>query len=174
MNKEPDPVGSLLKSVLDSYKEEHRELSEIWRNLDAKSQGVVAIDGIFIAAMFAFVRGLGDGSTCNQKWMLTIAASILTISVILSIIALWVRSVPSAPIGKSLESLVTDLMNLQDGTEPERLHNLSRDHAELWRDTNSKIHRVNGAKATLLMTAQIALLVAILVMVLHLSFTIWS
>jgi type II secretory pathway predicted ATPase ExeA len=174
MNDKFDPKAQLLKDVLDSYKEEHRELSEIWRNLDAKSQGVIAIDGIFIAAMFAFIRALSESQTCDERWMLMISASLLTISVVLAIRVLWIRSVPSAPVGESLESLVDDLLKLEDGTQTERLHNLFKDHAEMWKSINSKVQEVNESKARLLVIAQGVLLAAILAIVLLTFLKIWS
>lgn len=169
-----DPMAQLLLEVLESYKDEYRELSEIWRNLDTKAQGIIGIDGLFLAALFAFIRVLTAEPTLSEKRMLTISAALLFISVGFAIRALWIQSVPKAPIGESLDSLVSDLLALPDGMEPERLNNLSNDHAGLWKETNKAVQGVNERKAKAIVLAQGAFLAALIESVFFTIYKIWS
>lgn len=171
---EHDPKTQLLSDVLESYKEAYRELSEIWRNLDTKAQGVIAVDGIFLAALFAFIRVLVEEPTVDEKWMLTILAGLLFISIGFAIRGLWIESVPSAPLGESLDDLIADLIRLPEGTDIERMHNFSNDHASLWKETNSAIHAVNERKARAVMRAQGTLIMALLGTVFFTIYKIWS
>lgn len=169
----PNGASKLLSEVLASYKEEYRELSEIWRNLDAKAQGVVAIDGILLAAIFAFVRLLSSETPMCERLMITVTAVLLTVSVGFATRVLWIKSVPAAPLGESLEDLVADLLDLPDGTDAQRLEDLTRDHAGLWRDTNAEIAKVNSKKAIAIVVSQTFLLLALLAAVVLTLYKVW-
>lgn len=174
MSQTNDPKEQLLRDALDSYKEEYSELSEIWRNLDGKAQGAIAVSGIFLAGMLAFVRALLQSASSAEKWLLTVSAIFLVLSIIFALIVLWVRTVPKAPLGESLEILINDLLSMEDGTEPERLHNFSRDHARMWKITNIEIQKVNEKKAFYLVWAQGMLIMAIGTVVLFTLIKVWS
>lgn len=171
---DPNPKEKLLRDALDSYKEEYSELSETWRNLDGKAQGVIAVSGIFLAGMLAFVRALLQSASCTEKWLLTVSAVFLVLNIIFALLVLWVRTVPKAPLGESLETLINDLLNMEDGTEPERLHNFSRDHARMWKTTNLEVQKVNEKKARHLVCAQGMLILAIGCVVFFTLIKVWS
>ena len=174
MTETDNQKAQLLQDTLNSYKEDHRELSEIWRNLDSKSQGVITVNGIFLAGMFAFIRGLSQSATCNEKWLLTISAALLILSVVLALVALWVRSVPGAPLGESLQTLVDDILAAEDVPEPEKLNDFMRDHARMWKSTNIEIQKTNELKALFLMWSQGILMLSISVIVIFMLIKVWS
>ena len=49
MNKQPDPRETLLHDLLQTFIDEYREISEVWRDLDKKANNTATISGIFIA-----------------------------------------------------------------------------------------------------------------------------
>ena len=174
MSETQDPETQLLRDTLDAYKEEHSELSENWRNLDGKAQGVIAVAGILLAGMFAFVRTLSQAATCGERWFVTVAAISIMASIALALVVLWIRTVPAAPLGESLEPLVDDLLDSEDGMEPDRLHNLSRDHARMWKSTNVEIQKVNEFKARYVQRAQGVLMLGIVVVVIFTLIKVWG
>ena len=167
MEQEIDLNAQLLNNALDSYKEEYRELSEVWRNLDTKSQGVIVVDGIFLTGLFTFIQALSHDATYYEyeKWLLTISAVLSILSIGLAMGVLWTRTVPAAPVGESLKTLVDDLLGSGDGMTPETLHNFSRDHSRMWKSTNAEIHIVNNKKAKLLKCSQATVVLSIVAIV---------
>lgn len=161
MPEPDDPRELLIRDALDGYKEEYRELSETWRSHDAKAQGTIAISGIFLAGMLAFVRTLTQTAAHTEKCLLTATAVLLTLSIICCLLVLWIRNVTSAPLGESLAALVKDLLRGEDGIAPEGLLNYCHDQAEMWNRTNQDVEIVNKKKVRHLINAQVLLLLAI-------------
>lgn len=174
MSQTDDPNERLLRDALDSYKDEYSELSETWRSLDGKAQGAIAASGIFLAGMLAFVRDLLRTASCAEKCLLTTSAIFLSFSIVFALLVLWVRTVPMAPLGESLESLINDLLGAEDGTTPERLSNFARDHAKMWKTTNVEVQRVIEKKARNLVWVQGLLVSAIGFAVIFTLIRIWS
>jgi hypothetical protein len=152
----------LASDALASYREEYRELSETWRHLESKAQGTVAIAGIFLAGVFAFVRALSESAGIWDKILLLAAVSLLVLSVLSAILALRVRQVAGPPVGDSLDALVKDLLGPEGATQ-EDLVAFVRDQTGMWADANKDVHEHNQTKAGHLFRAQILLLIAILV-----------
>jgi hypothetical protein len=155
--------------VLDSYREEYRELSDNWRSLDTKAQGTAAIAGIFLAAALAFVRELAKGLASFDRALLVLAITTLFLVVLLAVFAMKVRQVEMAPNGEDFERMTDDLLSPELLHElPTRLPALVRDRAKVWRQVNAKVAEQNGRKAELLSwstwgLAISALLIAILI-----------
>lgn len=161
MGDTDDLQERLVRDALGAYKEEHSELSEIWHNLDGKAQGTIAVSGIFLAGMLAFVRALSERVILIEKLLFTATVGLLSLSIIFALLVLLVRSVSSAPLGESLDELTDDLLRAEDGTSTERLLDFSRDYARMWKTTNREVEKVNEKKAGHLIKAQILLVVAI-------------
>lgn len=157
-----DSQRQLLQNVIDGCQLEYRELSDNWRSLDSKSQGAVAISGVFLAGAFAFIREITKESPSNENSWLIAAVVLLAISVICALAALWVRTVHSVPDGETLNNCVKDLLKMDDGTSHERIANFYHDQIKLWTTTNQDIAGANWKKACCLTWAQIFLLLAII------------
>ena len=137
----------ILQDSLDSFKEEHRELSDTWRHIETKAQGTAAIAGIFVASVFAFIRFLSEDSAQIEKVLLVFALFFLGLSILFSIAALWVREVTAAPVGDTLHKLVSDLLDAGKAKTAENLDKLVRDQVSIWSDVNEEIHNTNHGKA---------------------------
>ena len=161
MNDTVEQQERLIREGLNAYQEEYRELSETWRNLDAKAQGTIAISGIFLAGILAFVRALSTAATSIERLFLAAATALLTLCIVLSLLVLRIRTISGTPAGKSLEILINDLLQVEDGTTSERLLNYCRDQMQMWSTTNHDIEKANQEKADLLIKAQVILVIAI-------------
>jgi hypothetical protein len=158
---------TLESSVLDSYREENKELSETWRSLETKAQGAVAISGIFIAGAFAYIREVNLQGHRVEKIFLGTSILSLVVSVVLSIFALRARKVAAAPIGEYLDELVQDLLQLEnDGELEERLPDFVKDQIRLWRIVVKAASATNKSKARYLLAAYVFLVLAILMVAL--------
>lgn len=154
--------ADLRKAILDAYREEYKELADTWRGLETKAQGNVAIAGIFIAGVFAFIRDIDNAAFCIEKCALTIIILCLAGSVIYSVLALKIRNVAAPPLGKNFHEMASDIFNI-DGDLNERLPSLANDQIRLWQSANNKIEEANKLKADHLNRAQLCLLCAILI-----------
>ncbi len=123
----------------------------------------MAIAGIFLAAVFAFVRAIT--SLPQSVWTQIILVAVivlLVISVLLAVIALRVREVAAAPLGEELEKLTADLLKVEDEQERvARTSNLLWDQIRLWRRVNEQVHKENSNKAALVLKAQLFLLLSV-------------
>ena len=153
-------LAKLLDVALSSYREEHRDLSEVWSSLDTKAQGTGAFAGIFLAACFAWTREL-PAIQLWQQWSLVAAVILLVVSVVLAIFAMQVRAVSLPPLGDELRDLVDDLMkNSAPDEVPARLEAFTKDQLALWQETNKEVMDVLGRKADFVTWAQRTLLTA--------------
>ena len=154
-------LDSLLDVSLKAFEEEHRELSETWRHIETKAQGTVAISGIFLAGVFAFIRFRWDDAGSAEALLLVLSMLLIVCSVIGSLMALRVRSVSAAPRGEQLHRLVEDLQDAGEAETPERIRRFLGDQIGSWKSVNEAVQRINSNKAGWLMTAQVFLLAAI-------------
>ena len=151
---------SLLKTVLELYREEYNVIGQNWRNLEGKAQGSVAIAGIFIAGAFAYIQK-DITLLLYQKIILCIGIIFLLICVSFSILALRIRKLPAAPMGQYLDKLVSDLFR---GNDPEFLHRLPllvNDQITAWREVRKDLVAANQRKGMYVWIGQIFLVKAI-------------
>lgn len=155
---------TLLKLVIESYRDGYKELADAWRNLETKAQGNIAISGIFIGGVFAYIQKVDPQLQLNEKVLLGLAAFFLVVSVIFSVISLKIRTVPAPPLGGFVDKLVTDLIECaeDDGDLITRIPALCYDQISGWRDVEIKVVESIRLKARSLKGAQIFLTVAIL------------
>jgi hypothetical protein len=155
---------TLLKLVIESYRDGYKELADAWRNLETKAQGNIAISGIFIGGVFAYIQKVDPQLQQNEKVLLGLAAFFLVVSVIFSVISLKVRTVPAPPLGGFVDKLVTDLLECaeDDGDLITRIPALCYDQISGWRDVEINVIESIRLKARNLKGAQIFLTVAIL------------
>lgn len=76
------PRLELARTQLDAYRQEHGHLNATWGSLEKKGQGTAAVAGIFLAAVFAFIRDLPAGAPWPVAWALPVATAFLVLSVV--------------------------------------------------------------------------------------------
>jgi hypothetical protein len=161
MADRPEASTDLLRLALEGYREEYRDLSETWRNLDGKAQGSGAIAGIFLAAVFAWVRPLTAGAGTLERVVLCVSIVLLVASVVAAVLALQVRTVSAPPLGEETGDMIRDLLQPERAAElPERIPRLFQDQIRAWRDTNRDMAKQNLGKANRVRDSQVALLAA--------------
>jgi hypothetical protein len=75
MSELPTSFSDLPRLALENYREEYRDLSETWRSLDTKAQGLGAIAGIFLAALFAWAREMPPTFGRSERLLVVAAYS---------------------------------------------------------------------------------------------------
>jgi hypothetical protein len=154
-------LADLGRIALETYREEYRELSDNWRNLDTKAQGLGAIAGIFLAAVFAWGRNLPADFGPVQRWMLVAAIVLLVVTIAFAVLALHVRMVAAPPLGDETANMVTDILQKHKVEEmPARLVAFYNDQIEPWKDTNEDTRRHCLSKAFRIQVGQVAVLLA--------------
>lgn len=148
----------LRKTLLDSYQDEYKEISDIWRVLETKAQGNIAIAGIFIAGAFAFI-----GKIERQTFWLEKELLFLVISVVFSVLVLKVRQVYFPPMGGFIDQMFIDHLKITNDDELlARFPRFINDQAKAWEKVKINLERQNKLKARFLGFAQWFLLIAIL------------
>jgi hypothetical protein len=154
-------LSELRKLALETYREEYRDLSEGWRNLDTKAQGLGAIAGIFLAAAFAWGRDLPVGFTEVQRFMLAGAIVLLVATTVAAVLALQVRMVAAPPLGEETAEMVTDILQMPNSGELlDRVTGFYNDQITAWKDTNIGIRSHCLGKAARIQIGQLTLLLA--------------
>ncbi len=153
-----NPRGELFKAVLDAYRVEYAELYQTWRSIDTKAQGNVAIAGIFLAGLFAFVKDIVLATLWWQKTLLVVSGCALSFSVLLAVLVLKVRTRRSPQVAHYIETLARDLADLSDESDiRSRLPAFASDQIEGWRNSVSEMDRLVTEKANKLYWAQVLL-----------------
>jgi hypothetical protein len=155
--------NSLREKVIESFFDEYKELAATGRDLDGKAQGTVTIAGIFIAAIFAYLRDLGTTTSDQEKVFLTIAVVCLIVSVVLSILALRIRKVAFLPLGEFTATFLRDLHSVDDEAEVvERSSRFFDDQVAAWGDVKKDGIASNKLKGAFLWSAQVFVVMAVL------------
>jgi hypothetical protein len=161
MQSQPSSLGELPWLALDAYREEYRDLSETWRSLDAKAQGTGAIAGIFLAAIFAWVRELPTWFGSTERRLVVAGIASLILSIIATVLALLIQRVAAPPLGDATGEMVRDIVAKQRAEElPDRVVALCNDQIDLWKESNADMTRVSESKALRIGIAQAALMLA--------------
>jgi len=159
-----DPGLEALTSVVNGYREEYAELSETWRHIDGKAQVTASISGVFLAAIFAFIRDIK--SVIPSELMrigMQFTIIILMLSVVFAVLALWIRNVSTAPLGQPLDEITKDFLSVPEKERELRVYDFMRDQIEPWPEINQEIHKKNISKARFVISSQVSLLVAIII-----------
>jgi hypothetical protein len=157
-----NPRGDLFKSVLDAYRVEYGELYQTWRSIDTKAQGNVAIAGIFLAGLFVYVKDIDPAGLWWQKTVLVVSGCALVFSVLIAVLVLQVRIRWSPQVGKNIEKLAHDLLDLSDESDMgNRLPAFQSDQVEGWKNSVDKIREIVTGKANKLYCAQVLLAVGV-------------
>jgi hypothetical protein len=159
----PKIKESLREAALRTHFDEYKELAQTWRGLEGKAQGAIAVAGIFIGGAFAYIRDINPGTRLYEKVFLGMTVVFLIISVILSVLVLKTRKIPSLPLGRFVSYYVKHLVKVEAEKDfQEYLSVFFSSHSERWLAVTSRMYEVNRLKAKYLWLAQLSLMAAIL------------
>lgn len=145
---------------------EYDELTDSWRQVDAKAQATTAIAGVFMAAAFAFVRNSALGLGTAEKLILLALVIVLIASIMVSIRAMLVRLVPVPPTSEAVAQMITELLETPPEEHVERHAALVADTINAWIPVNRQLRVDLADKAGRLAIAQRCLLGAAVLMAL--------
>lgn len=151
------------KGGLESYKTHYELLVKVATVLDSKAQTTITIAGIFIAAMFAFVRDLKTLELQHvEKYWLFATVILLILSILSSVIVFLLRP-QTLPSGADMEEVISDLekFNSDDVFFKERF-NVLHQQMSVWKKPIISIKDSNNSKVKYLWSAQTLLLLAII------------
>jgi len=163
----------LLQEALISYKEEYEEYSDLWHKLDSKAQATISISGIFLAAIFAFIRILSESAACTEKYFLSGSIILLSFTVLCGLGVLWIKSVPCAPYGTAIKEFFDDLLESDQEITPDDIDAFTKDKIDLWENTNNDTYKVITTKGRILLLAHVFLVLAILLVSILTIIKIW-
>jgi gas vesicle protein len=161
MSEQPKSFSDLPRLALDSYHEEYRHLSETWRSLDTKAQGLGALAGIFLAAVFASAREPRSGFGSCERVLVVATILLLVGAIIAAVFALRVRSLAAPPLGEETAQMVADILHKAKADElEERVAAFYNDQMKAWNDTNKQMRQHALSKAARIKWAETTLVLA--------------
>ena len=148
MAEQPTSVADLPRLALAAYREEYRDLLETWRSVETKAQGLGAIAGIFLAAVFAWAREVPANFGTFERVLLVASIFLLVASIVAAVLALHVRKVAAPPHQETAE-MISDILKKQKPDElPARVAAFYNDQITEWKEANSDIHEHIQRKAS--------------------------
>jgi hypothetical protein len=154
---------SLQNKLLESYQEEYKELTGNWTSLESKATTVITVSGIFIGAVFAYIRESKSDTPNYEKGFLVFSISCLVVSVAMAVFALNVRKIKKSPFGKNTEELSEGYEEISKKEDFERFsQGFANDQLKSWREVRNNIATENEKKAGFIWKANIFLMIAIL------------
>ena len=162
-----DIKREILQAVVQAYRDEYSEVLSKWRDLEGKAQGTVAIAGLFLAGVFAFIRQISAETQWIEQVLLCVAVLLLGLTVWYAVRVLTIRKVATPPPPKDYEDAARALVEIEEPAELDgRYVNLAYDLAKAWSETNASVGSANEGKAKSLFVAQQCLRAAIFVVAL--------
>jgi hypothetical protein len=154
---------SFRQAALDAYREEYKELTEVWKVLETKAQGTVTIAGIFIAAAFTFAKDLAATRLdFYGNLLLGAAIACLIFTIIFSVLALKTREVKLPPAGERVKLMADHYKDVADADLPDRKRRFINQQVNEWQRVVDDARDDIDAKERWIRTAQGFLVIAII------------
>jgi hypothetical protein len=168
----------LFNEALLRYEAEYEELSEIWKNLEAKAQATLAISGTLIAASSLLAKKNQDDFPDPMNLILACAIILLGLSVACSVISLMVKQTESSPQGHGYYQFAIELTQALEGESDESniieyKINLVKDKIRIWHQSIHSRRSKSEHKALQLRTAQCLLLISLILVAVTTIFQIF-
>ena len=139
--------ASLVQAQLSGLESEYAEFMDTWKLIDTKAQISSAAAGIFLGAVFAFLRVPNVQLVGDERWLLSVALIALVGSIACALTALELRSVTLPPRGTNFSKAFQDLYITDEFTSGSielrgRLIRLRQDQCECWEQVNLRTRNV--------------------------------
>jgi len=154
-NHEVSSEATLLRMLVESRREEYKELSELWRNLDTKAQGVIALTGILLAAFVAFITKGQVRPGCVERGLFVVTLLLFTGSMFAAALALRIRATVGPPYFGPVQENLQDLLQLEEPDRSERMNDLVREELLQWEECNEAVRAAVNAKTEALSWSQL-------------------
>ncbi len=171
-NAAPDDV-TLIRMIVEARREEYSELSELWRHLDTKAQGVIALAGILLAAFVAFITKT-QPSSAAQRAIYVVGVALFTSSLAMAALSLKIREVVGPPHFGDIESTIEDFLQLPLEERSSRLSDLGREEISEWTRCNETVQHAVEIKARFLSWSQLLISLSIVWLAVLAMISIWG
>ncbi len=145
-------------------KQEYLDYSDTWKLLDGKAQATATIAGIFVAAIFAFVRNLSMNLSGVEIALLCFGVISLCLSIGFAVRAMVIRDVMLPPTGKHILSESKEMLNSVSSEREleERYVRMLFDTTDSWTDSTEDLAGKVQEKGAVVAYAQWGLLFSII------------
>ena len=153
---------SLEKEALEAYKEEYKDLLVAFQGMDSKAQGVVAIAGVFVGGIFAFLNAANFTRSSMAVSLLVFAILFLASSVLLAVLVLRVRDTMGVPTGEHTAQILEDLLALEDTVIKSVLSRFYGDKTRAWQNCVNRVRSDVEKKSDFVWASQLMLFIGII------------
>ena len=155
----------MYRCALEESIREWNQVAQRFRDLDSKAQATATVSGVFIAAAFAFIEQLSIQKEWYVLGIVSIGLFLLASSVVLSVVAMKIRTHRGTPGGKYTLVLIEDVLRAaENGRDIGKLEvGFYVEHATQWQQGAHAIRESNKRKGRTIEVAQWLLVVAILI-----------
>ena len=141
--------------------EQYREACEDWSILEAKAQGVAAIAGVFVAAIFAFLGHIEGSGKYLVQCSVSLCTVLLLVSIAFCLRVLWLQDYKPPPSGESVLSRAKDVAALNPEERRTQMPHVIETLCSDWKPSLIEMERVVESKAKDVRWAQRCLAAAI-------------
>ena len=138
-------MNKLSEILNNSFKDEYREIMDIWKEIDKKTQINLTLSGVLLTILGTYVnQQLSIGSAqmnCFHRCMITATIIVLLCSAISCIFALWTRRLDMPPLGAELSNVISDILHEPDASKAE----IKKAIKTFYRKANSEWPKINEA-----------------------------
>jgi len=166
------PVQDMFNFAFDRVKADHAELTDLWKQLDGKSQATATISGGFLAAAFAGIKSTSIVLLFPEKVMLLAAITMLIGSIAGAVRAMVIRNIPSPPAPDAISEMLDNILAASPEDYERRHIALIADTINLWLPQNRMLHEMTRKKAVGVALAQTLLAVAMGIFAIQTFFTV--
>lgn len=161
--------SELLERTLQSCADEYKDKGLTFSNLDTKAQNTITIDGVFLAAVFAFLQG--DNLTKFICLGGTYAIIFLGFSIILllssalfCLYTMKIRKIVAPLESEALDQMVQHILSVDPSEFTDTTaENFLRDQISVWKEVLIDMSKNNLDKAKAVLIGQILLTSAIVI-----------
>lgn len=141
------PLYTLSCLVEQRYRDEYAAGLDLWRDIERKAQGVVAVAGIVLTGLFAIVRA-EHIKEIGLATILYVAVTSLGLAVFSAVSALWTRRISTPPQACLLEQSAADIAKvISNDSVDERLSLFVNGQLRDWKISVAEIKKANDDKA---------------------------
>ena len=163
--------------ALDEVKAEFGDLWDSWKVVESKAQPIAALAGVFLGGVFAYLSQLPVNATPEERRLLLAIAVLLAVCALMSLIAIWVRSVSSPfAIASTGQDDAADILAIVQTDEElaERQERLLADAVKRWVTACKRMNRELSQKQWLLRGSIGALIAAVILAMPLVYFTLFE
>ena len=158
-----DASVRIAELAVEAQKEEYKEIWEQWKVIDSKAQGVIVVSGIALTGLFAVLRDNPPKEGLSRCFV-SISVFLAFLAAVSALLALRVRTVKSAPLGKPIAELVAEIQAKPQDSQnlPERYARLLNDIRNLWARPLEDNNAAMSDKASWVWVAQLSVVASML------------